>query len=214
MNKRQEVSKKVVQGLGSSQDVIYILGYFPLFYPDPKQIEVTNQSQVKSFFDSLDIPDYETMGCIWAYAEKCLQPIIICKNAQDLADHMKYYSDNDISGWFEWYTKYEDDHYTIGLLPKLNKVVERYKIRHNYIGDANFNLLFRPLEVSCASSDHYDKFRKTAKTVKFSLIDYDHAHKYKTLEEIKEEHFYVLGEISRTEKAIENGLSSQRENQN
>lgn len=112
-----------------TQDSAFIIGYFPLFYPQPKMQQITNINQVEPFIDSLDIPPHTTMGCIWAYANDCLQPIIICENAEQIAQHLKYYSDQQPEQWFQWFTTSDDITYTIGLMPNINQIIDRFKTR-------------------------------------------------------------------------------------
>ncbi len=128
-----------------------------------------------------------------------MSPIIVCENAEEVEEHIDYYSEGQIDNWFEFFTSCDDQKYTIGLHPKLDRIYDRFRKVNNTLLDSNISIFYQPLAACCPLSYHYEQFRKSyqkANTISLSLIDITIAKTLIPTQQIDDDYILILGEFN------------------
>lgn len=127
--------------------VALIVSYVPLLMAEPGRTDF----DPKEIGPMVDQADGTAKACVWLQDDEhgptaCL----LYENAQDIAEHLKLWSENEPEKWFQLVLAEHERLYGLALVPNLTKGVERFKmayqLRHGYpLPPADFEMIFKPL---------------------------------------------------------------------
>ena len=104
-----------------------IISYFPLLegragdnFDQDRIDEVTNRLDKLSPFSNAE-------GCLWGLENDSPHPIFIMKRGDEIYEHLILWGEGKPEDWFELHIAHWESRYAIGLIPKLDLSVERFK---------------------------------------------------------------------------------------
>jgi len=133
------------------KDKYVIFGYVPLLQ-EPYLAETLTlenlKEKTKQFIgvfqkavDEAPSPEF----CAWFMEEGKLSPVFGVEKPQEVADHIKWYSEEKPEDWFFLVINKTEKHYDIALFPKFDKMKDRF----------SFNV-FVTAQVIVKTTDHFD----------------------------------------------------------
>lgn len=124
---------------------VVIVSYFPMvpFVEDMQEVEKAFEKYEENVI----------VGCGWTLNEHGnAEPVLLANNAKSVRDHLIAWSEGEPEKWFDLCIVSDENRYTVGLVPKIEKSVERHKIAYQLKTgyplpiDTSFNVIFRSLQ--------------------------------------------------------------------
>jgi hypothetical protein len=141
-------------------------------------------------------------------------PVLVYDEADKLSEHLIEWSENDPSLWFDLYMFSKDGKYALVLMPKLEKSVERWKIRFQLEfgypppDNIEFDIVFNPLSFVSGTSNMFQNLKNrnlildrmfvgfvSLKDIDMNNIPNDNIKKIGPLSVVEEPNDYILNLI-------------------
>lgn len=143
-----------------------IISYVPFLLPQDIGEDAQAQQTMKYIEE---LPQGEVFGCAWFVDDKNeLVPYLIVDDAEKLAEHLLFWSENSPQDWFRFHWAKKGEEYAIGLVPEVGKTVERFKIGYQlrtgypYPRRSKITVYFKPLHFQASRPDlvfNQEKFK-------------------------------------------------------
>lgn len=109
-----------------------IVGYIPLLWPGS-----ANAEDINSVSEAIhNLPDGFAHGCAWIIRDGQLCPVLIMKDAEEIANHMNFWAEGHPEKWFTLNWTRDKESYALALVPSITKMFERFSItfqlRHGF----------------------------------------------------------------------------------
>jgi hypothetical protein len=135
-----------------------VVSYVPMMVSnDAGRIDLDFEAVSESI---TDCPDGVADGCVWLQDDDgSAHPCLLYAEAEQLAGHLKLWSENEPGEWFQLVIGEYGGRYGMALIPKFDKVVERFRLafqlRNGYPlpDDMDFEFVFTPLHFA-SQFDH------------------------------------------------------------
>jgi hypothetical protein len=158
-------------------DSVIIISYIPLLL-DNRTIVDPEDSEIESILkDALEVNSGADF-CLWVDKDGQASPVLVFSNAEDLADHINTWSENKPEEWFDIQLNQISDSYSIALMPRLEKSVERWRVNYQLTTgyppkrDLNVNLVFNPLHFATKHSPVFENVKPHIKSkTKIGLLN-------------------------------------------
>ena len=156
-----------------------MISYFPLIdisdYVPGETIDGSDSDAVKDlqrrFMD--DHPSGRADGVIWSYypfdinsveEATAVIPIFMMDKANEIADHLNKWSENEMERRFDLYICVRSEGYAIILIPNIAESIRRWKaarlIYHEeFVELTNFEVIFSPLGAVCPQRTVYEQVK-------------------------------------------------------
>ena len=195
-----------------------VVSYVPLLSPtvrimqDPSvQYAAATKETTEEIGHAIEqTPDAHVKACVWmidqSSGKKEFYPVFLLDNANEVLDHLLYWTENDVRSWFSLYLeKIDDNRYVAMLFPNLSKSIQRFKLsclQHSeYIPEsgADYTLIFKPLEFLSQVATVFDKVNaQLTDEIKLGFLntaDFDQDHPENCVDKIR-----CIGPITRVRK--------------
>lgn len=155
---------------------VVLFSYIPLVWGDPSANYLENPKALQGLVENADA----TAKCAIWYGHNDKHCIAFAVDqAADIKNHLMLWSEGKPNAWFDLIGHQKDGMYSIVLMPKLDKSVERWKLNYQLLNgfpapkDAKFQLFFKPLNFVTGKPSKMAGNVKTFKDskVSFGLID-------------------------------------------
>jgi hypothetical protein len=123
-------------------------------------------------------------ACIWGIVGGSPCIVLVLNRAQEIADDLKAWSEDDVESWFGVDICQEEDAYGIALFPDLNKSFERFNKRRRFemleelSRDSKYTIVFDPIRFISKGLGSFagikDKIGETIKVMFLESSDLDH----------------------------------------
>ena len=148
---------------------VVLVSYIPLFHPDQDDIFDVNVDNLTKRIENTY--DGAAKGCLWSKTEKgTLVPILVYEHAQEIFEHLQFWSENKPEEWFVCSIAQHQEAYGLALIPNFRKGVERFKVNYQLVhgypvpSDTVYNFVFRPLHfISVHKDNHYAQIKNNFK---------------------------------------------------
>jgi len=184
--------------LMADQKTSYIIvGYVPLMYDyalwkgmpplqfSPKQMDKLAK-KMDRFMENAPMPS----ACLWSKGDKGIGPVFLIEQGEKVADHLRWYAEEKPAEWFQAFTYQEKERYHIALMPKPDKMRERYAkrllLQYGRVlePDAKFTFVCKPLHFYSAGKPSVEI--PTGKTIPVGILPTEWVDMKKLVEEIRE----------------------------
>lgn len=136
----------------------------------------------------------EVDACVWAGHQDEFHAYFLMEGAAEVAEHMLEWSEGEPENWFNVVHYPDGSGYHIGIFPKFDASIERFKIAYQLrtgfpiAQDTHYRLIFKPIYFQARSSEVYQQ-------VEPILGDSIHIHLLETSEFDQND---VIGSISKS----------------
>jgi hypothetical protein len=191
---------------------IILVSYMPkLRYRD---YPTTNEELSNFIKEHMEYP-VSAQACVWVSDDNGhVMPVLVYDEADKLSEHLIEWSENDPSLWFDLYMFSKDGKYALVLMPKLEKSVERWKIRFQLEfgypppDNIEFDIVFNPLSFVSGTSNMFQNLKNrnlildrmfvgfvSLKDIDMNNIPNDNIKKIGPLSVVEEPNDYILNLI-------------------
>ena len=175
---------------------VFLLSYVPLLYNDSKI--VVNPDDLNKI-----LPDTEPSiyGCAWLIKNDKLGVTLVIDNAQEIVNHIHWWSANNTSRMLQVLVGDDGRCYTVAIVPNLDESILRWNENNKIAGeveiddDTKFNAFFQPLAFKSGVSAGYSNVKSMisdSKTIMVGLMD---RKDLGTLNTINEDLILYVGEL-------------------
>jgi hypothetical protein len=151
-----------------SGNELLLISYVPFLDPQ----ESTPDLIMKSI---RQLPGSGIIGCAWMEQDGEQMPVLVCDRAQELASHLRFWSEDRPQDWFELHWAKDQDDYAIVLMPRIERTRERflmgYQLRtgYPYPPNSTIRVYCEPLHFHSKRPD-----MRLDQSVTVSLLDRSH----------------------------------------
>lgn len=146
-------------------DSVVLLSYVPLLYAPPQMVmqELQNNeaTALAEYIDELQVQG-SAIGCLWANHDGKASPVFIYDDAREIVEHLKGWTENEVTKWFRYRIREKNGKYLIALFPNFEKSVNRWRMNFQLVygypppKDIKFNIFFKPLYFISGSDNMFD----------------------------------------------------------
>lgn len=153
-----------------------LVSYVPLLVTEPGRSDF-DPNEVSSVLD--EAPGLAA-ACVWLQNEGQLSSCLVIKKAEEIAEHLKAWAENEPEKWFRLCISEHEGLYGLALMPDLKKCIERFRMAYQLRNGLplpekmQVTALFKPLHFSSKPGHTYGQVKgKLSEKVKVYVIESD-----------------------------------------
>lgn len=144
---------------------IIVVSYIPLFYASLPAVTDADTDTIEHLLNKYGQHSYVN-ACAWVADEKTPEPVFIMERAEEIYEHLMFWSGDKPEAWFKFFLKFKESGYNTILFPDVKKSIYRLKYgRQEYFGDSdnldtdNYYVITLPLTADIEQSGLIDKVK-------------------------------------------------------